>query len=100
ETPALCPSPLHDALPISARRLQMVEVHTGGHKLIIAVPQIPGRLTAESQVVVNEHIDQHAAHRVDADDRLRWQVDELQHLLVGRSEEHTSELPSPDHLVC
>src|SRR2546430_4957069 len=30
------------------------------------------------------HIDQHAAHRVDADDRLRWQVDELQHLLVGR----------------
>src|SRR5947208_4741701 len=49
-------------------------------------------------------VDEHGAHVAIADGSVavnvvprphaRWQID------AGRSEEHTSELQSPDHLVC
>src|SRR5207244_13220200 len=90
-TPSIYPLSLHDALPIFAR--------------VDAIPsklQLPGVRAAEQMhVVVDEPGNDRSSPEIDPPGVRSRQ---LRHLLIGadrhRSEEHTSELQSPDHLVC
>src|SRR5258708_37593596 len=77
---------LHDALPIlhhrSPHTLAMVALAAGrDHDVLPSVELVGGR----------RPVARKRQHRLP---------DQLAGLLVERSEEHTSELQSPDHLVC
>src|SRR5918994_5656659 len=65
-------------------RLDVVEVDSARHYLVVPVPDVPGRRAFRVDRIVLDHIDQHAARRVDADRRGVRQVDELDDLVVGR----------------
>src|SRR5207244_13133042 len=85
---------LHDALPISKqnRVVNLSILVAGGKKLVIPVSCV------EQGRWVYRSAEFHAAHRaLFARARARKAQSVSDSL---RSEEHTSELQSPDHLVC
>src|SRR5947208_13213486 len=57
----------------------------------------PGERLRAHRVVVAPGREPCDRHRLDVGDRRRWEPRLVRAL---RSEEHTSELQSPDHLVC
>src|SRR5207244_11516728 len=77
---------LHDALPISGRRL------AGRRPPAAAATPLDRRRRSTGGVRLPAQCVQSRHHR-RRDQRARERR-------VGRSEEHTSELQSPDHLVC
>src|SRR5207244_9329157 len=92
----LSPLSLHDALPISAR-------------MASAVPSLSGK-SVENAARAYEAAQAHKAQAVSLDPPGLWrsfarpnaenaEISALENCQV-RSEEHTSELQSPDHLVC
>src|SRR5207244_7433642 len=88
---------LHDALPISQVAMESTGVYW---KPIYAI--LEGAL--EIVVANAQHIKKVPGRKTDVKDA-EWIADLLCHGLlrssfVPRSEEHTSELQSPDHLVC
>src|SRR5207244_12757846 len=86
--------PLHDALPIYTGRLRRFEqeartIAALSHANILAVFEFDAR--GEVPYLVTELLDG-SNLRARLGPPLPWRS--------GRSEEHTSELQSPDHLVC
>src|SRR5258708_37488989 len=94
-TPEIYPLPHHDALPISQRGRDLVEVrHAGGQD----DPQAaPGRGEEERPVRELAGAELEPAHPEPYQEVERFEIERARH---ERSEEHTSELQSPDHLVC
>src|SRR5207244_12551820 len=96
--PSPSPPSLHDALPISESPL-VINLSLG---LLPPVEQLPAlwlgrRVDSDSTRRTSKQVALHQEMRL-----LERPV-EQPHLLVERhlrSEEHTSELQSPDHLVC
>src|SRR5258708_39246638 len=75
---------LHDALPISVGRR-----HIGQRRHLGCLQRIFGEIGEQFSL---KRVNKADAKNIDSD---------LGHLWIGgRSEEHTSELQSPDHLVC
>ena len=68
--------------PSCAARFDVIEVHSARDHLVIAVANVPVFAAAKRAGVMLEHRHQHAARRVDPDDRLRRQIHELDHLRV------------------
>src|SRR5207244_12572617 len=94
-TPQLSPLSLHDALPISWVGLGAGctignEVRIGALSMLGESCAVEDGAWIEGQCVVDE------GRRIGATSLVRSQVP----VSEDRSEEHTSELQSPDHLVC
>src|SRR5207244_12634308 len=84
---------LHDALPILVGVLSGVEPGGGLVVGILGLAQLTGQLSLRGQQVIGGRRDrQQGALTADP---VGGQI-----LEKRRSEEHTSELQSPDHLVC
>src|SRR5207244_6975048 len=98
--PPTLPLPLHDALPIyvrgrdaGAHRAQEMDADDVGSEEVRRLAEHGGLgLDAAHAVVDDAQAVDHRRVRVGADERIRI-VD-----AAARSEEHTSELQSPDHL--
>src|SRR5690606_41309509 len=95
--PSSCTLPLHDALPIYARRYGDEHRHQPEHR-------VGNRAHANAEHVVRPHSE---AKEPDEDPRIHHhRVAEERLPRVGwdhlgdRSEEHTSELQSRENLVC
>src|SRR5207244_12912592 len=90
------PLSLHDALPISYDPIRHQRALEGLHRS----PARDGQPAPAERVAANvRRLERLARYRLAArlpDGRWRIPAD----LLSQRSEEHTSELQSPDHLVC
>src|SRR5207244_9850484 len=95
----LYPLSLHDALPISALRSPHVDVyaHPTSRRL-----DRRGETSLDVEAVIAEAVKTGTAleinsspFRLDLNDSWARKAQ-----VAGRSEEHTSELQSPDHLVC
>src|SRR5947208_8151604 len=79
---------LHDALPISGSSTTRLEPPRGK------------RRRSASACVAGEHVDLYVAARQPGGAEPDQGLDPAAGEDVDRSEEHTSELQSPDHLVC
>src|SRR5207244_10457867 len=94
-TPVVVPLALHDALPIY---LISVGQHVGGLKQGDDRQDFPERLDVQAQLADGRRV------RIDAIGapigRRDGQGDNLASQRIERSEEHTSELQSPDQIVC
>src|SRR5690606_41589324 len=98
--PDLYPLPLHDALPIFPARRSAVRLHFLGTGTSFGVPVIGCRCAVCTSPDPRDRRTRHAA--VVEEDGKRLLIDtppELRLQLVGRSEEHTSELQSRENLV-
>src|SRR5438876_277274 len=95
-TPALHPISLHDALPIYAAEMAVAQFALAGGDLAAApidvVAFVMRVVTAARVVVLRDDAAPADVETVDDDEATGGDV--------CRSEEHTSELQSPVHLVC
>src|SRR5207244_12806203 len=99
--PSSCPRPphlplphtpsLHDALPI-------FRIEALVDKPIVADPRLRDDLARRCLVVRAD--DEHRLRTQELRHRTLRNADRIRALACGRSEEHTSELQSPDPLVC
>src|SRR5207244_9403478 len=90
---------LHDALPISQSELNSIQLPSDQNPRIEVRIHADGLQMLRERFIVDGHVEAgHATHfRVTQRRDDRAQVVRLN---PNRSEEHTSELQSPDHLVC
>src|SRR5207244_8533548 len=93
-TPGTYPLSLHDALPICALLVRDIRPH----------PRVVHRVGEVAREVALDVPPRHLLDGEGAVQDAHIRVDAHHNQMVdptgGRSEEHTSELQSPDHLVC
>src|SRR2546428_13125392 len=80
-------SEVDDREPDDAARIagfDMIEVHPAGDDLVVAVPDVPILRPTKRAGVMLEQRDQDSARRVDPDDAVIRQVDELDDLGIRR----------------
>src|SRR5207244_5341840 len=95
-----CPLSLHDALPIFRSSKMTLVADVPFAPLVIRMPLMPApvmpvmlrlRRRTTAQFVLSEMMLMPLVPETRTEAKTSWQ---------SRSEEHTSELQSPDHLVC
>src|SRR5207244_10207432 len=98
--PTTPPLPLHDALPISRDTYSYLHLPmvAGIVLFALALKQTLGHLGTELDAVPAFGLCIGPAMYLLAHDGMRFRTDRTYN--SRRSEEHTSELQSPDHLVC
>src|SRR5207244_12786608 len=92
--PAIPPLPLHDALPIYG-----ISIHQRVVKEALPFLKTNGVLAFEIGAGQDRQVKM-VFERARAYGEPELVMDEERRVRVIRSEEHTSELQSPDHLVC
>src|SRR5438552_8898707 len=100
-TPAFAASPIHSAFMRSALRLAQANVQLAQLHLVHRRRSMREQVLRALRLGESDHVADGFGARHHGDDAIEAEGDaSVRRRAVLRSEEHTSELQSPDHLVC